>query len=553
MGRANYWWPFQKARMSRRALLKAAGIATAGAASTAGVACGGEGEKGVPATRTALPQGTPQPGGDMKIGLLATPCGLDAMLCTTLFWISGQFYSYLIDLNVETQTVDLEMAEEYEHPDDLTFVFKLRPGIKFHNVDPVYGREVTTDDIVYSFERHRDDPNVTNDKTFLKTITERFEAVDKYTFRLVTKQPYSPALNEVSSPTQPIVPHEAVEKFGNLQEHAVGAGPYIPEGFVREERCKMRRNPEYFKPGKPYLNSREWVIIPDLSTLYQAFRTKQTDYNYAAYDNVKIDELQRTDHVVIGDAPNLWYRTLLLRVDKPPFNDVRVREAVDLSLDRQAMIDRLAFGEGKFCGPISPDLEYWTLPQDEVRDFYRVDYEKAKQLLAAAGYPDGLKLDMIVERTSNIPEEATVVQDVLRKGGIDANLVIREEGIWLSQHLLAGNFLMNFFLNLPFAEPDKPLGNWYSKGMIGFNFCGYSNPQFDELMEKQRREFDPQERRQIVFEAQRLAMKEHVALNTYTPRNWSVYWDWVHPLLKGQAALSTRGFLADEVWMSPRV
>jgi len=550
MGRADYWWRFQKARMSRRALLKAAGMATVGAASAAVVACGAEGEKGAPAARTTLPQGTPQPGGDMKIGVQATDCGLDAMLCATLWWISSSFYSYLVDLNMKDQTVELEMAETYEQPDGLTHVFKLRPGIKFHNVDPVYGREVTGDDVVYSFERHRDDPNVANDPTFLRAYTERFEAVDKYTFRLVTKQPFSPAIYEMSNPTQPIVPHEAVEKFGTLHEHAVGAGPYILEEFVRQERCKMRKNPAYFKPGRPYLDSREWIVIPDLSTLDQAFRTNQTDYNYVAYDKVKIDEIKRMDHVVIEDGTNLWYWTLLLRTDKPPFNDVRVREAVDLSLDRQAMIDKISFGEGKFCGPISPDLEFWTLPQDEVRDFYGVDYEKANQLLAAAGYADGLKLDMIVEGVGNAPAYATVIQDILRKGNIDTNLAIKEYGVWLSQHLLAGDFLMNFFLNLPFYEPDKPLGNWYSKGMVGFNFCGYSDPQFDELMESQRREFDPQKRRQAVLEAQRLAMKSHVALNTITPRSWSVYRDWVHPLLKGQAALSTRGYLAEEVWMS---
>jgi peptide/nickel transport system substrate-binding protein len=543
-----YWRRLSTQRISRRKALKA-GAAGLGAGALALAGCGGGGGS---TTNTPVPQGTPQAGGTLVYGLNSDPGDLDEQEGVTNYWCSSQFNGFLFHINTTTQDMMLQMADNYEQPDHLTYIWTLKPGVKFHNVDPVNGRVVTADDVVYSLTRRRDDPVSQNDKQFLHDFTAGFEAVDAQTFKLTTKQPYRPTIDEIGNPSYPIVPHEAVEKFGDLKSNPVGCGPYILTEFVRAQTVRMHRNPDYFMAGRPYLDNIEWQIILDPSTCLQAFETGQNDYTTVALDKLKVEHLQTLPHVVLLDAPNFWRHAFLLRVDQDPFKDPRTWEAIDLTVDRSDLIDKMAFGEGQYTGPVPASLTQYTLPQDELRDFYKVDIAKAKQLLSAAGFSDGLSFDCPLENVVDMQKFATVLKDQLSKANINMNIIPRELGTYLAQNLYARNFQGTMYYNLPYVEPDRPLCQWYSKGQAGFSFSGYSNPAMDAWVDKERAEFDNTKRQQIILDAQRDMIKQHgPQINTYIPNAWAAFKDWVHGVDK-MVGLGAWAYLNIDDWVTPK-
>ena len=547
-----YWQRFSQRRFSRRHVIKggAVGLATLGLGAAG---CGGkENLSNESSAQTPAAQQTPQYGGRLILGLISDPGSCDPSECVTCYWVANNIHGFLYSVDVRDQSIQLQMAEQYEQVDEVTYTWKLRPGIKFHNVDPTYGREVTAADIEYSMTRRRDDPISQNDKQLLRDFTARFGAVDKYTFTLVTTRPYAPTYDEIGNPSYPIVPKEAVEKWGDLAIHSVGCGAFILRDFVKAEKVVLDRNPDFYMAGKPYTDGRDWIIVTDNNSLLEALRTKRHDYTTATLDKLKVQGLRGIQGIVVREVPTYWHRTLLIRVDEPPLNDQRVWEAIDLAVDRQDLIDKMAFGEGKFNGPIVADLQYWALPQDEVRDFYRVDLTRAKQLLSAAGYADGFEVDVPVENVVDIAKCATVVSEHLAKIGIKSNLQLKELGVYLSQHLYAGKFQLTWYYNLPYVEPDRPLGNWFSKGAAGFNFAGYSNPEMDDWVWKERSEFDPQKRRVIILDAQRAMMRQHgPQINTYVPQAYTAYWDWVHGP-ETSTGMGSWGWLGVDTWLSQR-
>jgi peptide/nickel transport system substrate-binding protein len=552
MQTSSYWQRFTTQRLSRRRALRA-GAAGLGATALLFAGCGGDEEEKGEGGVTPSAQETPQSGGKITFGLISDPGGLDEQELVTSYWVTSNFNGFLHFINLRTQEMMLHMADSFEQPDTTTYIWKLKPGIKFHNIEPTFGREVTADDCVYSFTRRRDDPTVQNDKQLLRDFTEGWEAVDQYTFRLRTKQPYRPAIDEIANSSYPIVPKEAVEKYGDLMSHPVGCGAYIMTEFRRSELVRMKKNPDYFMPGRPYTDEREWQIVLDSSTLLQMFKTGQHDYNGSNLDKLKVEEIQKDmDHVTVLKVPNFWRHTFLLRVDQPPFQDKRVWEAIDLIVDRQDLIDKMAFGEGVYTGPVAATLEPYSLPQDELRDFYQVDLTKAKQLLSAAGFADGLEFDAPLENVVDLSKCAEVVKEQLSKAGVNMKIQPVELAGYLARNLYGRDFQGTWYYNLQYVEPDRPLCQWYSKGQAGFSFSGYSNPAMDAWVEKERAEFDNDKRRQIVLDAQREMIKEHgPQINTYIPQGYVAFRDWVHGIEK-TVDIGAWSYLGIDAWVTAR-
>jgi len=540
METSSYWQAVSQKRLSRRRALKAGAVGL-GVAGLALAGCGGgeEEEAGTPgAGKTPAgedsfltPTGgeeTPVYGGHSVSPWNSAFAGLDLHLNSDWYG-AALFHGYLFSIDRRNETIDLQAAESHEQVDELTHVWKLRQGIKFQNVDPCWGRELTADDVVYSFTRRRDEPTSRNDKQLLRDYTAGFEATDKYTFRLATTQPYSPFMDEVGNPSYAIIPREAVEKWGDLQQHSPGFGAHIAQEFVRGEHLKWVKNPDFYMKGLPYIDSGELLIIPDDSTLNAAFKTGRLDSYWGQPNRVKVDDWKNIKGIRVRTGRNYWHRTFMLRVDRPPFNDIRVRQAIDLSIDREDIIDKMAFGYGKFAGPVVPDIVRYALPQEELRDFYKVDIAQAKQLLAAAGYENGLDVELKVESVADLSKLSQIVVQHLAKAGINAKIVLQELGLYLAQTLYAGNFEMTCYYNLPYEEPDRPLCQWFSKGQAGFSFSGYNNPVADEWVMKERSEFDPEKRRQIILDAQRFFINEHgPQISTATDTGYGASWDWVH-------------------------
>lgn len=505
----SYWRRLTSQRLSRRRVLKAGAAAGLGLAGLSLAACGEDEEEEPRATETPAVELTPQAGGKVTFGIPADPGDLDPQKTITAGYIAARIHNPLHGVNVATQGFYPLVAEHLEQPDEMTYVWKLRKGVKFHNVDPTYGREVNAEDAVYSFDRLKAGPTM-NDRKLLTLYSESYEAVDDHTFKLRTNRPFSPATNHIGDYPYCIVPREAVEKWETLSSHAAGCGGWILDTFTRGERARLRKNPDYYRPGRPFPDEEEWLVIPDSGSLWQAYKTGKLDFVGLNVDKFKRQEVESDSSFQIVASPASWKIDCYIRVDRPPFNDERVREALDIAIDRDDFIEKLYFGEGRWNGPIAWPLEYWALPQDEIRPVLDYDPEKAKQLLSAAGYGDGLELNAPCMNFGDSPRVGEVVADHYRRIGVNLKLDPRDLGVYLSQLLYPGEFDITFFQNSIGTEPDRPLRSYYSEGQNADVNPGRTNdPEVDALIEGIWEIFDLEEKREYVLDVQRTLLKKH--------------------------------------------
>jgi peptide/nickel transport system substrate-binding protein len=420
-------------------------------------------------------------------------------------------------------TIVLDHAESLENPDDLTFIFRLHRGIHFQNLPPVNGRELVAEDAVYSFDRI-----ASLDSTpFWSEGIESKSAPDPYTFQVALVGPYAYTMAEFGGIRTTIVPREAVEQFGDLKSHGLGSGPFQVESLSRGETMDMVRNPDYYVPGIPYVDGMSWRIIPDDSSLKAAFKAQQLDV-YGPPTKIQADEVvAMSKDVVLTKGANLAiFMINLNEIAVPALQDVRVREAMDISLDRDAMIEKLCFGEGNYTGPVSWGLEFWSLPQDELRQRYKRDVPRARQLLAAAGVTD-LTLE-IKFPSGSTADLASMIKQQMGEAGITVNLVPQELGTWVAD-LMSQNFQLMVGGGLPYGDEQLPLQfnhtkNWTRKS----NPVHLPDPEIDALLDQILVTVDIQERQKLVLEATRKIIDRHGPfLYLYAPYSYTARWGYV--------------------------
>lgn len=533
--KSSYWKRFSRRRLSRRALLGAGAAAVLGAGGALLAGCRSEGGSGGPTPAgSPVAAGTPRPGGNLTIGAAVSFSGIDPHIDIYGLGIVPLMYSYLYSWDPAREEVVLNnLAEEFEQPDPehLEFIFTLRRGVRAHPIGPAAGEELTSADCLASFQR-RGSAITAPDKRFPQRI-DHYETPDPYTFKFVMKRPFVPAIREIANPTWAIVPAKVLEKFSSLSNAAYGSGPFMLDTFHGAERVVLKKHPDFFLAPRPWLDSVTYIVIPENSSLLAAFRSGQHDVNGAVLTKSDAEKLQEDDRFIVTKTPTLFYPVIHLKVIRPPFDDIRVRRAMDLAIDRDEIIAVIQEGEGNYNGPIQWAQVNWALPQEELREFYRPNRELAKQLLAEAGYPDGFTAKMKLPKLTGpnvVGDTAVLIKDQLRRVGINIELDEVEQGAFIVSVLLTGNFEMAFFPNLPYDEPDRPLSFYHSLGVSGSgNWSGYSNPELDKLIEAQQEEFDVERRRQIILEAQRMILPEHGPQLTLTGGySYSARWNYVH-------------------------
>lgn len=421
----------------------------------------------------------------------------------------------IVKADPKTLEIQPDLAEKWEQPDQTTLLLHLRQGIKFHNVAPVNGREFTADDVVYNINRIKSpDPNFLRRSNF--EVVDKVEAVDKYTVKIHTAQPFAPLLNYLANPYNMMVAKEAVEKWGDLVpvESAIGTGPFMYKEFTPASGGSVVKNPNYFIKGRPYLDEVRFVCITDPAARLSAFRTKQVDVIGFAegFSKLDADELKKTNpDVYIEAEPMLMSQFIGLNTKNKPFDDERVRKAIYLAIDRQEMIATVLQGGGELAGPIPPKV-FGAFSPEELQKMpgYRQpkdqDIAEAKKLLAEAGYPNGFKTTM--ELCANLPylnqKPGEVAKAQLAKIGIDVELKVYEQGKFFAMEV-DKSLNMRPRGHAAFQEADEHLySNLHSKG--GRNYYGYSDPQVDSMIEKQEQTLDPKERLKIIQDVQKYVM-----------------------------------------------
>ncbi len=547
-----YWRKATQARVSRRRLLATGAVSAAGVGAISIVGCGG-GTKKQPAA------GQPRSGGVLRIGTtLPVSTGLDPQTETgTGLAIFPRIYGYLLHIDGRDDTVVKDHSLSVEQPDPTTYIFKLRSDVHFQNIAPVAGRRVTSEDVAASIIRYRDNPLVTG-KTWHSTILDKVEAVDTGTIRVTTHRPYAYSLAELGAiGAGAILPKELVQGNIDLSATGIGSGPFRLDSIARTEHARIVRNDTYHRNPIPYLDAMEWTIFPNDDARLAAFKARNVDV-IPNHDNGEAQSLAASsDQIESSPEPSLASVALGLRTDRPPFNDPRVRGALDLAIDRDALIRDIGFGTGEVLGAVNPHLAdgFWSLPKADVLAAHdgavAIDERRAgaRALLLAAG-AEHASFKLQVANIPQLIDVATVVRQQLLTLGIDIVLEELDLLAWFT-NLRRGQFDATVISHLPYETPDIPTRFYHSKGPEGTaSPFGYADGTLDVLIERSWGENDRAVRQKTLLEAQRAMLYARPMIQLFTSTGYSTAWKYVrnrHSELIGSAAQYNY-----EQWLAPQ-
>ncbi len=418
------------------------------------------------------------PGAPLQIAIDSSPAGLDPHIVTafnSVAIVSGTIYEGLTAIDKELQ-VRPGLAEGWTvSPDGLTYRFKLRSGVTFHDGSPM-----TAQDVVSSLRRVQSKEMASPLASRLIAVSE-VNAVEPLEVEVKLKEPSAPLLAALAGIA--IVPRSLETNKEALQRTPIGTGPFKFEAWQPNGFILLSRNSHYWEPGKPKLAGLKFNIVPEAAT--RALGLESGQYTLLPQlDAASALELKGRPGVTLTQTLELSDTVVGLNTARPPFDDARAREAVNYALDRQAIIDAALFGAGVPAGPISPVLKAWAQP---VADFpcYRHDPQKARALLEEAGFAKGTKLVLrVLASRQDIKDIAQVVQAQLAEVGIDIELANEETGQFV-QDWRNGNFDLFASANAGGPDPDEFLYRAFHTGG-STNVFKYSDAAVDRDLDQAR-------------------------------------------------------------------
>jgi peptide/nickel transport system substrate-binding protein len=436
---------------------------------------------------------------------------------------------------VDHGKVTCDLCESWTQIDPVTYEFKLRQGVRWHNVPPVNGRELVADDVKYTFERlqtgnFRNDPRFAAQQYMVSTIAA-IETPDRYTVRIRLKGPDAVFLWNMGNPFLLMVAREQVEaeKDGILQSGVIGTGPFMLKEFTPKVVYTLVRNPDYFLPEQPYLDQVEVRVIADNTTRFNAFRAREINDPGQSMDaeDKRIIDRSHPD-LFMGEVPGMTISSVRFNTTQPPFDDARVRRAFHLAIDRQGIISATRFGRAVLSRPLAPAMGAFATPEDEVAKLpgYRQpkdeDIATARRLLADAGYPNGFSVELKASRSAIIPADAEVLIEQLRRNlNVDAKLVLLELAVY-DREYIARNFSLAIDYRLSaVGDPDQTLGGLVSTS--GASATEWKHARFDELYAGQRATLDPAERARIIGQMLDIMDEEVPVIALYADYNYRGY------------------------------
>ena len=424
--------------------------------------------------------------------------------------------------NVGPGTFPLEgdLAESWSQPNETTYVFKLRKGVRWHPKPPVNGRELTAEDVVFTVERFLTVSG--NAYAYMLSSVSKVEPVDKYTVKFTLKEPFVWFLDVLANPMAvAIIAKEAVDKFGDLKkpEAVIGTGPWMLDSYRPNTGMTFVRNPHYFIAGLPYIDRIEVFVDEDNASRMAAFMAGKYDLgwenpgtiNRTDWVQIKDGLKQKRPHLKTAEFPANVMTHISMRTDQKPFNDVRVRQAMSLAIDRQGLIDAVFEGVGVYNPAVPAALKDWSIPMSQLGEgakYYTYDKAEARRLLAAAGYPNGFPASVCFTTYGStvLVDTAQLILKHLKDVGIDAKLDQKEYGAYISTCFYGKFASMTYGPQTPFLEPDNFLFQYYPGELK--NQSHVNDPVVADMLIRQRRTFDVAKRREIVFDIQRHLAKQ---------------------------------------------
>ncbi len=437
---------------------------------------------------------------ELVMALAVDPDGLDPQRTTaaSTFQITNNIYEPLLTVTDQGELTGA-LADSWEVSEDgLTLTFTLRENAQFSNGNPCDAEAV-----IASFQRLKaeDSPRAADYANIVS-----MEATDERTVVFTTETLDVAALSSFAYPWAAIVD---VTVADTLTNQPVGTGPYTLNQWIPQQSLSLTRNETY--PGTVNIDNIEFRMMPDAASQISAFQNGELDIISVSGDQVAAFE-NNPDYNVI-QAPANSLQLMAMNLDNEALADVRVRQAINYAVDKDALIETVWWGYGQKIGSHYPTVlkEYVDHSED-----YTYDPDRARELLNEAGYGDGLTLQMYLPQNYTAYVNAgQVIADQLEQVGIHCEITIVEWATWLSDVYTNRQYDLTVVGHTGRLDPYVLLARYDSQS--GENYFNYSNPEVDQLLSDYQSEQDEAVRTQIVQQIQAILAEEVPALYIQDP------------------------------------
>jgi peptide/nickel transport system substrate-binding protein len=510
--------------------------------------------------------GKPQFGGEMVIRSKRDIVNFDPYFAERLTTIQS---AWMERLHVDDWTLDPEvydyrmhirpnqfvkghLAESWEFTEPGTYVVHLRKGIHWQDIPPVNGREFTADDVAFHYHRLFGLGSGLEPSPYHAKVVTAYRslisvtAIDRYTvvFKWKVKNPeFILETLQANALVHCIEAREAVEKWGDVSDwhHAMGTGPFILQDFVPGESATLIKNPNYWGHDEryprnklPYIDKLKVLIIPDDADALSAMRAGKLDI-IEGVSPAQAQAMQKTNPEILQLRTVSSVETIDPRNDTPPFNDIRVRKAMQMAVDLPA-IAKTYYGGNADPNPSSLTSKYmtgWGWPYEEwpqeLKDEYAYNPVAAKKLLADAGYPDGFKTNIVADKAGDLGL-LQVVKSYFAEIGIDMEIRPMEPATWMSfvksghNHDQLAQRTGGGQLGLS-HEPIRHLNGI----MTGYphNYMMIKDPVFDTFYSKAMAANSIENTKKIVNDANKYVAKQHFAISLCQTNTFNLYQPWL--------------------------
>ncbi|MEQ6388064.1 ABC transporter substrate-binding protein [Bacillaceae bacterium S4-13-58] len=480
---------------------------------------GTEENSGEDSPEESQPSGDPVEGGELRIADLNGAQGLDPHKETgaqSMRYIENM-YSTLFRYKEGTYgEIEGELVADYQiSGDGKEYTFTLADGVTFHN-----GDTLTSEDVKYSIERIVE--MVVRAPQF--EAVESIETPDETTVVIRLSEPVAPFLTFLANPMNAIVNQTIVEENGgSLDNVDAGSGPFALVEWNKGEQLVLEKYEDYFKEGLPYLDRVVWKTIPDETARTTAIRNDELDI-ILQLSPKDIQLLEQAEGLNVESVTGSYWEYIGLNVTAGPLQEKAVRQAIAWAIDREELNNVVKFGMATPLtgGPIPPG--HWAY--GDLNTYPNRDIDKAKELLAEAGYEGGFDITLKVGQNQAQVDAAQVIKQQLADVGISVEVLQQEDSIFF-EGLGNHDFEMTIVGWVGFVDPDEFLYNIFHSGEV-YNQQEYSNLEVDELLEKGRVTNGQEERKEIYTEAQRLIVEDAPMVFLYANQQASVLRDGIH-------------------------
>lgn len=436
-------------------------------------------------------------GGKLTVGSLIEPPSYD------IYHQAGEAVNFMAPLMYQTLVYPAAdgvpyplLAESWDVSGDVSvYTFRLRSGIKFHT-----GQTLEAEDVKYSLDYMRNKENGTIGALDFADV-EKIDAIDKHTVRITLSRPNSAFLITLTHRNASIIPrnwYSGDNARAELNTKSVGTGPFRLAEWVQHSYMRLERNPDYWQPNLPYLDEIVFNFIPNSAGMLVAVRNGRVDMAVLVRPQ-DAQQLSGVENLTVQRTKSLNQKSLDLDCNYGQLSDQRVRQAIALLVDKEAVMQAAIAGYGQVLGTMVPGMqERWGLPLSEVPN-QSVDVEKAKSLLAEAGHAGGFDIELrtIIGYDWMEPAALTLVQQ-LAKGGVRAHIKRLDLGAWLKN---LRSRQLGFTLNDWGTPPDPNILFYrhFHEQPEGADFRNWNNDEGSKLLDRGR-EVQAYEKRKPIYD-----------------------------------------------------